>query len=70
MVLHMQVTLNGETHELTNGISVAGLLDELELNRSRLAVEINEEVLPREMYDTHRLAPGDVVEIVQFIGGG
>ena len=70
MVSHMQVTLNGEAQELADGLSVADLILELKLNRRRLAVEINQEVLPREMYATRELASGDVVEIVQFIGGG
>ncbi len=66
----MQITLNGETRELAEGISVEGLLLQLQLNRRRLAVEINREILARDSYETRTIAAGDVVEIVHFIGGG
>ncbi len=66
----MEVVLNGERRRIRDGISVAQLLAELGLNQRRLAVEINREVLPREAFPERRLAPGDVVEIVHFIGGG
>jgi len=66
----MQVTLNGESRDVRDGISVADLIVELALGARRLAVELNEEVLPREEYAARKLAPGDVIEIVHFIGGG
>jgi thiamine biosynthesis protein ThiS len=66
----MQVTLNGEPRHVRDGISIAELIAELSLGARRLAVELNEEVLPRESYGERTLAPGDVIEIVHFIGGG
>lgn len=66
----MQVVLNGEPREVGEGISVADLIATLSLNGRRLAVELNREVLPREQYGSRALAPGDVIEIVHFIGGG
>ena len=66
----MHVTLNGERRELRDGLSVAELIGDLQLNRRRLAVEINQEVLARDAYQSRQIAPGDVIEIVQFIGGG
>lgn len=66
----MQVTLNGEPRDVRDGISVAELIAELSLNGRRLAVELNQEVLPREHYAQRRIAAGDVIEIVHFIGGG
>jgi sulfur carrier protein len=68
--LCMQVVLNGEPREVGEGISVADLIATLSLNGRRLAVELNREVLPREQYGSRALAPGDVIEIVHFIGGG
>ena len=70
MFAGMQVTVNGEARELPEGISVGDLLRELELSERRLAVEINLEILPREAFTSRQIAPGDVVEIVHFIGGG
>lgn len=66
----MTVTINGETHELADGVSVAELLGTLSVPRGRVAVEVNEEVLPRDSYGERRLADGDRVEIVHFVGGG
>jgi len=66
----MRVTLNGEPREVRDGITVAELIAELSLNGRRLAVELNESVLPRDDYAARRLAAGDVIEIVHFIGGG
>ncbi|GIW41719.1 MAG: sulfur carrier protein ThiS [Candidatus Binatia bacterium] len=66
----MTVTVNGELREIPEGLSVAELLQELGIRTGRIAVELNREVLPRDLYGTRRLADGDVVEIVHFIGGG
>ncbi len=66
----MQVTLNGEPRELPAGVTVAALVDELGLAARRIAVEINLDVVPRGEYPTRALRDGDVIEIVQFIGGG
>ncbi len=66
----MRVTLNGEARELSEGITVSQLVDELGLNQRRIAVEVNLEILPRDGYGHRPLREGDVVEIVHFIGGG
>ncbi len=66
----MRVTLNGEPRDVRDGISVAELIAELSLNGRRIAVELNEAVLPREDYGARALSSGDVIEIVHFIGGG
>jgi sulfur carrier protein len=49
---------------------VSDLVDELGLGKRRIAVEVNRDILPRDAYARHSLRDGDVVEIVQFIGGG
>ena len=66
--VHLQ--LNGENREVGDGMTLGGLIDELELGGRRLAVEINREIIPRQSFAQHILHDGDVVEIVQFIGGG
>ena len=58
------------TRDVRDGTSVADLITELSLNGRRLAVELNQEVLPRESYAAQILAADDVIEIVNFIGGG
>jgi thiamine biosynthesis protein ThiS len=66
----MLVTVNGESRELASGRSVVALLEELRIKVGRVAVEINEEVVPRDAYGERMIAPGDRIEIVHFVGGG
>ena len=70
MPWEVDVRLNGEGHQVSDGCSVAQLLDELGLAGRKVAVELNRDILAREDYATRRLAAGDVVEVVQFVGGG
>lgn len=66
----MNIILNGETHEVKVGATLASVLGERHLSAKRLAVEVNQEVVPRSHYDGYRLRDGDRVEIVHAIGGG
>ena len=65
----MQIILNGNPHKLDKAITVADLLAEFELN-GRLAVEINQQIIPRSLFNERKLNHGDNVEIVHAIGGG
>jgi thiamine biosynthesis protein ThiS len=64
------VTLNGESRALDGPVSIAGLLATLGLEARKVAVERNEEIVPRSQYTATWLASGDALEIVHFIGGG
>ncbi|MBV8911736.1 MAG: sulfur carrier protein ThiS [Acetobacteraceae bacterium] len=64
------ISLNGEDRRVPAGTTVAGLLEQIGLDRRKVAVERNEEIVPRSIYATTSLAPGDKLEIVHFIGGG
>jgi len=66
----MRVTVNGESRELEAALSVEELLQALRVPATRVAVEINAEVVPRETYPERRVAAGDCIEIVHFVGGG
>ena len=66
----MQIILNGEPRELDDALTVGGLIERLKLGERRLAVEVNEEVIPRSEHREHPLHDGDLVEIVHAIGGG
>ncbi len=66
----MRVTVNGDVCELRDGVTVEEFVRELGFAARRNADEVNLDVLPRAEYVTRRLREGDVVEIVQFIGGG
>jgi sulfur carrier protein len=66
----MQVRLNGELREVPDGATVSGLLAHLGVKAQRVAVEVNEAVVTKDRYEQHRLAQGDSIEIVAFVGGG
>ena len=66
----MVISLNGEERRVPAGATVAGLLEQLGLDRRKVAVERNEAIVPRSTYAETSLAPGDKLEIVHFIGGG
>ncbi len=64
------ITLNGESKEIPDGLTLSGLLDRLKIKQDRVAVERNREIVPRSDWETVRIAPGDQLEIVHFVGGG
>ena len=70
MTSTVTITLNGETRTLAAPLSVAGLLASIGLDTRKVAVERNEEIVPRSLYASTALATGDALEIVHFIGGG
>ena len=65
----MEILVNGKPHSVAAGFNVAQLLEELKLT-GRLAMEINQEIVPRSHYTARQLQSGDRVEIVHAIGGG
>lgn len=64
------VTINGNETELSGGITVAAYLEQNRYKPAQIAVELNEEILPKEYYADTVLKDGDVMEIVMFMGGG
>ncbi len=66
----MQITLNGDTHEVAGPLTVTELLAQLSIDGRRVAVEHNLVVLKRDTFDTTLVREGDSVEIVNFVGGG
>lgn len=66
----MRVTVNGEGREVNDEATITALLGALGLSSERVAVERNREVVPRARHAETRLAEGDHLEIVRFVGGG
>ena len=62
--------LNGQPAEAAEGITVSAFLESLGLPQKGVAVERNREIVPKSAYAATVLAPGDRIEIVQFVGGG
>jgi sulfur carrier protein len=66
----MTIRINGEEKEVTQGLSVAALLDELQIRPGRVVVELNRNIISREAHGSTTLKDGDMLEIVHFVGGG
>ena len=66
----MQIHLNGREQELSDTPTVAEFLERNGYAGRRVAVEINQAIVPRSAHATRILAAGDRIEIVQAIGGG
>ncbi len=65
----MRLTINGEERELA-AATIEALVAVLGLDRRKLAVERNLEIVPRSRFAATALADGDRIEIVAFVGGG
>ncbi|SDM94514.1 sulfur carrier protein ThiS [Vreelandella arcis] len=66
----IHLTLNGKPHSLAADATAADLVEQLGLSGRRIAVEINEQIVPKsQLADTH-LTSGDQIEVVHAIGGG
>ena len=66
----IEITVNGQTKQLPEGSTIAALLASLGVERGRVAVERNRDVVPKKSYDDVTLVAGDRVEVVTFVGGG
>jgi thiamine biosynthesis protein ThiS len=64
------IRVNGEPYPCDAPLTIGALLDELEIDRRRVAVEHNLVVLKRDAYDSVTVQEGDEVEIVNLVGGG
>lgn len=61
---------NGKQETLTKEISVAELLRGKQYDPERVAVEVNESIVPKAAYEKTIVNDGDTVEVVSFVGGG
>lgn len=66
----MEIIVNGEPREIVDDYTAAQLVEAMGLADRRIAMEVNQEIVPRSTFAEHRFQPGDKVEIVQAIGGG
>ncbi len=66
----MQVTINGQPRDLPEALTLRAMLAMLGIPDGTVAIERNLEIVPASAYDAVRIAPGDRLEIVHFVGGG
>ena len=66
----MKLQLNGEPRDFPDGLTLAALVQHLDMKADRVAVELNLEIVPRANWAGTHLKEGDKLEIVHFVGGG
>ena len=66
----MQIQLNGESFILEEDININDFLKKLTIDKNKVAIELNKNVIPKNSYSNTVITNKDVVEIVTFIGGG
>jgi thiamine biosynthesis protein ThiS len=66
----LKLQINGEARDFNPPLTLAGLVEQLDMKTDRVAVELNRSIVPREQWQGTNLADGDCLEIVHFVGGG
>jgi thiamine biosynthesis protein ThiS len=66
----MKITINGELRDIPDGLTVAALVQHLEMTADRVAIERNLDILPRAKWQETEVQPDDRYEIVHLVGGG
>ena len=65
-----KIQLNGDPYEINDGTNLDKLLNKLKIQKNKVAIEVNGEIVEKNKYQNLILNKGDKVEIVNFIGGG
>ncbi|MBL7031937.1 MAG: sulfur carrier protein ThiS [Nitrospira sp.] len=66
----MKLVINGTDTEIEDNLTITGLLESLEIDPGRVAVEVNLKIIKRSDFGEQQLNEGDAIEIVNFVGGG
>jgi sulfur carrier protein len=66
----IEIVLNGETRTAPEGQTVLGLLQQLNIDPSRVAIELDRRILKQSFWAETVVSQGAEIEIVQFVGGG
>ena len=65
-----KIQLNGDLYEINTGTNLNELLNKLKIQKNKVAIELNGEIVEKDKYPNLILNKNDKVEIVHFIGGG
>jgi thiamine biosynthesis protein ThiS len=66
----MKITLNGDLVEIENNYTLEDVVKYYKLDKRKIAIEKNMEIISRSSYQDTKIEEGDEVEIIHFIGGG
>ena len=64
------IKINGEEKELSSAIILEKLLEINKFDTSRIAVIVNDDIVPKDIYKEKVIKDGDSIEVVSFVGGG
>ena len=65
-----EIIVNGKQTEISTTWTVDDLIQDLELVGKQVAVEVNGQIISRDLWSEQPLGSGDRIEIVHFVGGG
>jgi thiamine biosynthesis protein ThiS len=66
----IEIVVNGEPKTASEGLTILGLLQDLQLDPARVAVELDRRIVKQALWPDTQLRAGAQVEIVMFVGGG
>lgn len=66
----MNIQINGKIEQFEDVLTAAQLVENLGLQGQRIAMEVNQEIVPRSSYGSFQLNENDRVEIINAVGGG
>jgi sulfur carrier protein len=66
----VRITINGEQKQIPDSVTIAGLLEFLNIQHQRVAVELNLDIVKKDRYGTTTVKEDDSLEIVSFMSGG
>lgn len=66
----MKITLNGKEKELESVCTITELIESVGQKPQRIAVQLNSQIIKREQYSEQTITDGDIIEMLQFVGGG
>jgi len=66
----MNIVINGVEKTYTSSLTLEVLLNELDQSSKKVAIEVNEEIIPRSQYKNKLVVDGDKIEIINAVGGG
>lgn len=70
MSLRMEIIVNGQPRTVPEACMLDELLAAQAVDPAQVVVEVNRGIVSKDAYDTLRINPGDLVEILRFVGGG
>ena len=66
----MKIIVNGEEISIPEDSNIQDLVAELGYKNIRIAIEVNEAIIPKSKYQSYFLKSSDRVEVINAVGGG